>query len=107
MTLTPDTDFPALVVMRVPCHNSKDGCRSVVEYEGEEGSKPLKKICARCQGHGAPLERVGVSGPQVRKSNPKIPKHFMQYGSDMLYEITAYPMAPFYSHGRVSRAIEG
>jgi hypothetical protein len=105
--VTPDTDPPALVVMRVPCHNSKDGCRSVVEYKGEEGSKPLKKICARCQEHGAPKERVGVLGPQLRKVDPKIPKHFMQYGAEVLYEVTCWPMAPFYSHGRVSRSYDG
>lgn len=91
-----------LVLFRVPCYNAEQGCKSVVEYEGEAGSKPVRKICTYCQEHGAPLERSGVLGPQLRRKDPTIPKHFQAYGSEILYEITVWPKASYFSGGRVS-----
>lgn len=95
-----------LDLFRVPCFNASDGCKSMIEYFGEPGSRPLRKVCARCMNFGAPSERSGVFG-RVPRGRGDIPKHFMEYGAEPLYAVTARPMASFFAGGRVSTSNVG
>jgi len=94
-----------LVLFRVPCYNAKDGCKATVEYLAEPGSKPLRKLCTCCFERGAPSERTGVFGA-VPRGRGDIPKHFMEYGSEPLYEVTVWPRASFIN-GRIRRKPRG
>ena len=95
------TPNDSLVPFTVPCYNRKDGCPSIVEYMDEPGSKPRRKLCPCCFERGAPSERMGIFGA-VPRGRGDIPKHFMEYGSEPLYEVTVWPRASFINGGRIA-----
>jgi hypothetical protein len=90
-----------LTTFSVPCYNAKDGCTSIINYQAEPGSRPLRKICPTCMAVGAPSERSGLFS-RTPKGRGDIPKHFMEYGAEPLYQVTVWPKASFFTGGRVS-----
>jgi hypothetical protein len=85
--MTTDPDVPHL--MRVSCHNVKDGCPNTVSFMG---IKPVRKICPTCMESGVPCERplAGFNFEKATRSLRKIPGDF-SYDGDMLYAVTCWP----------------
>lgn len=93
-----DEMTPEPRLLKVPCFNARDGCRSVVHYMG---TKAVRKICRNCLEYNAPLERKYAGAvPKGKIRDLKIPG-FWGDNRGPLVEITARPKAAFWANGRV------